>query len=62
MGAARSLILFIKTALVSVSPEQEAGDPRRCPAHQPADGIHRYVRGRFDDHFIVYMANDETMA
>ena len=44
---------FIESAFITIGPQQEAGDPRRRPAHKLADMVQGHFRRCFDDHFIM---------
>ena len=54
-------VLFIEFAFITIGPQQEAGDPRRRPAHELADMVQGYLRAGFDDHFIMDVPDDPAV-
>ena len=52
------LVLPIKLTFVTICPQQEPSDPRRCLAHKFADIIQGYFRRHFDNHLVVYVSDD----
>ena len=51
----------IKRALIPISLQGQAGDPRRCPPHFLTDFFYRSAQRTFDDHLIVDMSDDPVV-
>jgi len=51
---------LIETTLISIGSELQAGNPRRCLAHQFTDGVQGCLHRDFEDHLIVNMRDDSV--
>ena len=60
-GRCPILLFLIKSALVAISPELDAGDPRRRPPHLLTDCIEGYVRAALDDQLVVDVPADKAV-
>ncbi len=55
------LILLIKNAFVPICPEEQSGNPRRCPSHLVADRLQGNLFAGFDDELIMDVTADEAV-
>ena len=62
VGAARFLLLLIKSALIPIGPELDAGYPRRGPPHLLTDRVQGHLRAAFDDELVMDVSNDLAVA
>ena len=60
-GASVYLILPIYFTFIPISPQDQARDPVRRPAHLLTDCFRGYPLIAFDDQLIMYMTADEAM-
>ena len=56
------LLLHIKPALITVSPELDAREPRWRPAHLLADRVEGYAGAAFYDQLVMHMPDDLAVA
>ena len=60
-GRCPILLFLIKSTLVSVGPELDAGDPRRGPPHLLTDYVKRDIRAALDDQLVVNVTADKAV-